>query len=140
MKVLGIDYGRRRVGVAVSDPEGIVVRGLSTIDRRRTPNAIPPILHLLEAEDPDIVAVGLPLDADDHDTPMSLEVRAFAERLREESGRTVELVDESFTSARAERILRTRKRKQRRTKESVDRIAACLITEACLRLRTGTDK
>lgn len=136
MKALGIDYGRRRIGVAVSDPEGIIVRGLSTIDRRRTPDAMPALVRLIETENPDVVAIGLPLDADDRDTPMSLEARAFAERLQRESGRRVELVDESFTSAQAEQILRTRKRKQRRNKESVDRIAACLITEACLRLMT----
>ncbi|MBD3239548.1 MAG: Holliday junction resolvase RuvX [Chitinivibrionales bacterium] len=135
MKVLGIDYGRRRVGVAVSDPDGIVVRGLSTIDRRRTPDIIPSLLQLLETENPDVVAIGLPLGADDQDTPMSLEIRAFAERLRRASGRAVELIDESFTSAQAEQLLRTRKRKQRRNKEAVDRIAACLITEACLRLK-----
>lgn len=135
MKVLGIDYGRRRIGLAVSDPDGICARSLTTIDRRRTPDTLPLILTHIDEERPDVLVVGLPLGADDQETEMSCEARAFAAPIGAASGLPVEFVDESFSSVEAHRLMRTRPKKKRRNKAQVDRMAACLIVESYLRMQ-----
>jgi RNAse H-fold protein YqgF len=130
MKLLGVDYGRRRIGIAVTDERGEYIKGLPTLDR----NKIADPLHALEAiiarQQPDRIVIGLPLDIDGHDTVMSLEVRAFAEKLQTVSSIPFFFVDESLTSVRAAEIMRFKKKKDRRDKQAVDRIAACLILEA----------
>ncbi|HMD69573.1 MAG TPA: Holliday junction resolvase RuvX, partial [Chitinivibrionales bacterium] len=75
------------------------------------------------------IVVGLPLGTDGGDTTMSLEIRAFAAQLAQKTTVPVDFVDESLTSVRASDILLDRKRKSRRNKGNIDRIAACLIIE-----------
>lgn len=129
MKALGIDYGRRRIGVALTDELGITARPLTVIDRHKTPDPLPGLADLASAHAPSVIVVGVPLDHCDNETVMSKEARAFGGRLHEATGIPVKFVDESRTSKRAQDILRSRRKKQRRDKSNVDRIAACLILE-----------
>jgi putative Holliday junction resolvase len=139
MKLLGIDYGRRRIGTAVTDADGTTIRGLTVIDRTKDRDCITPLLELLEQESAERIVVGLPLGSRDEETAMSAEVRRFAAELGARSGLPVSFVDESFTSVRAQEHARSRKRKQRRDKATVDRIAACLILEAYQRIREAEE-
>jgi putative Holliday junction resolvase len=132
MKLLGIDYGRRRIGVAITDDTGTLVRGLTVIDRDRD-DPLAFLARLIDEERPSRVVIGLPLDKDDHDTAMSLEIRRFAERLERRTTLPVAFVDESFSSYRAMEIMLTRRKKQRHNKGNYDRIAACVILETFLR-------
>ena len=129
MKLLGIDYGRRRIGVAVTDETGAISRGLTTIDRKKHPDFINTLLSLIEQEKPDALVIGLPLDITDAETVMSKEVRSFTELLQKRSGLTVHFVDESLSSKRAAELMRFRKKKDRRDKAAIDRLAACLILD-----------
>ena len=131
MKLLGIDYGKRRIGVAAT--EGTIPRGVRVIDRKREPDFMKSLLSLICDEDPERIIIGLPLTADDGETPMSREIRLFGEQLAQTADITVQYIDESFTSLRAGELLLCRKRKKRRDKSSYDLTAACLILEACLR-------
>jgi putative holliday junction resolvase len=133
MKLIGVDYGRRRIGIAATDPDGIVVRGLDTIDTCTVADPLAAVLRVIESEHPERIVVGLPLDRDDNETMMSREAREFAARLGERTGISIEFIDESFSSHQAHALLRTRRRKHRRNKASVDRMAACLLLEAYLR-------
>lgn len=133
MKLIGVDYGRRRIGVATTDETGTLVRGLATIDRRKHGHPLTALLDVFARERPDAAVFGLPLDADDHETPMSAEIRKFAADLEKKVAFPISFIDESLTSKQASELLRFRKRKERRNKEAVDRIAACLILEAFLR-------
>ncbi len=128
MKTLGIDYGKRRIGMAVTDELGITVRPLPTLDRKRT-DPLTAIRDTIAQEHPDTIVFGLPLDHNDEETAMAREVRSFAEKVIREIGLPVEFVDESGSSQRAEFLLRGRRKKVRRTKANVDKIAACLILE-----------
>ena len=83
------------------------------------------------------MVVGVPLGPDDEETAMSAETRAFGLQVQQQSGIVVDYLDESFTSAAAERLMRTRKRKHRRDKAAVDRLAACLLLEAYFRQKNG---
>jgi putative Holliday junction resolvase len=129
MKLLGIDYGRRRIGLAITDEDGAGIRGLPTIDKNKTPDSIQEILSIIIKEKPGALVVGLPLDFLDNETDMSKEVRSFADELKGKSGLEIHFVDESFLSVRAQELLRFRKKKERRDKGSVDRLSACLILE-----------
>jgi putative Holliday junction resolvase len=129
MKLLGLDYGRRRIGIAVTDETGDTIRGLPTLDRRKIDNIFLYIHHMLETEKPSKIIIGLPLDTDDRPTEMSEEICDFAKKLQKHTAVPIEFVDESLSSRRAAHLLRFRKRKVRHDKKSVDRLAACCILE-----------
>jgi len=130
MKLMGIDYGIRRVGVAVTDEQGLSIRGLTTIDRKKKPDLIAAILSLIKQEKPEALVIGLPLDINMAETVMSKEVRSFAEKLQISSGLPVNFVDESFSSKKAAELMRFRKKKMRKDKAAIDRLAACLILQS----------
>jgi putative Holliday junction resolvase len=129
MKLMGIDYGRRRIGIAVTDADGYSIRGLTTIDRKKIPDTISAIRDIITSQSPETLIFGLPLDIDNADTVMSKEIRAFAAKLSLISGIPVHFVDESYSSIDAGKLLMFRKKKARRDKSTVDRLAACLILE-----------
>jgi putative Holliday junction resolvase len=133
MRLIGVDYGRRRIGLAVTDETGSVVRGLTTIDRKRFADCRAAIAAVIASERPGALVFGVPLDADDRDTAMAAEIRAFARVINKDYGLPVHFVDESMTSKKASELLMFRKKKTRRDKTAVDRIAACLILEQFLK-------
>lgn len=130
MKLIGLDYGRRRIGVATTDETGEFIRGLPTIDNTARGDGLKAVCEVVTRENPGRVVIGLPLDPVDGETGMSLEIRAFAAKLARAVSVPIGFVDESLTSRRAHDIIRMRKKKHRRARENVDRIAACLILEA----------
>jgi putative holliday junction resolvase len=134
MKLMGVDYGRRRIGLSIAAAPGIVpVRGLPTIDCKKTPGYLDLLAGIIEKERPDTIVFGVPLDRDDAETVMSNEVRTFAERLFRRTGVPVNFTDESLSSVRAAELLRCRKKTERRDKSSIDRLAACLILDQYIR-------
>lgn len=135
MSVLALDYGRVRVGLAVCDDEGLSVRGLPTLDRRRIPDLCDAVMRIAREQNARRVVMGLPLGADESETGISREVREFAGRVRAALGLPVDFVEESFTSRAAGQLLQSRRRTERRDKGAVDRLAACLLLEAYLRER-----
>jgi putative holliday junction resolvase len=132
MKLLAIDYGKRRIGLAATSGEG-TVRGLSTIDRHKHPDAVAATTAAIRRESPDRLIMGIPLDGTDRETPFAVEIKAFAGALSKSTGLTVSFIDESFTSTRAQELLRFRRKKERRDKSNVDRLAACIILEDFLK-------
>jgi putative holliday junction resolvase len=135
MKLIGIDYGRRRIGLAATDETGTIVRGLATIDRKKHPDAVAALRTVIAREEPGALVVGLPLDADDRETAMSAEVRRFASALERTAAIPVYFIDESLTSKQAQTLLLSRRKKVRRDKAEVDKVAACLILDAFVRER-----
>jgi putative Holliday junction resolvase len=133
MKLIGVDYGRRRIGLAITDETGTVVRGLATLDRKKYPHPFALFSDVIVRERPGGIVFGLPLDKDDLETPLATEIRAFASKIKKTIDIPVYFVDESWTSKIAEELLMSRKKKIRRNKKNVDRIAACLILEAFLK-------
>jgi len=139
MKFLCIDYGRRRVGVAVSDPLGMLARSKTMIDREAERDYLSRIVFLIEEENPDELVVGLPLDIDDNETAMSREVRVFVEELKKKLPKEipVNFQDESYSSVKSNNImLQTKSKKKRQKKQEVDKVAACIILQEFLDWRT----
>lgn len=138
-RVVGLDYGRRRIGVALSDPSGIIATPHGVVETEADDPTVPPeaLLRLLEEVGADRVVVGLPLHMDGSVGEMAEEVRAFAEALRARSGIPVEEWDERLSSSAAERALveTGAPERVRREKGRVDAMAAALTLRAYLRSR-----
>ncbi len=139
MRVLGVDLGERRVGIAVSDPTGSIAQPLPTIRRRagkRMPLAA--LQNLAEQYEVRGIVMGLPLAPSGHDTEWTRTVRETASKLEERAGVPVHLVDERFTSKAAERAVRALglPKNKREQKGRVDAAAAVLILQGWLNARS----
>jgi putative Holliday junction resolvase len=135
---MALDYGERRIGVAVSDPTRTIGSPLTTLTRR--PGKRPPwaeIAALVQQHEVDEAVVGLPLDLSGDETEWTKEVRRFGDDLARRTGLPVRWVDERLTSVAAERAVRGigLKRGEREQKERIDAAAAALILDAYLRAR-----
>ena len=134
-RLLAIDYGERRVGLAVSDPTGTIASPAGFIERRRGKR--PPIAEMirrgteLEVEG---YVVGLPLDANGDDTPRAVEVRQIAAEIEKRTSLPVRLVDERFTTAAALRAIRDMGGSTRGRKGDVDAVAATVLLQHALSL------
>jgi putative holliday junction resolvase len=98
VKVLALDYGSARTGVAVSDPTGTVARPVTTVERATTDAGFAKLLDVIAAEEPDVVVVGLPLTLRGEHGEQARETSVFVERLRAAVDAPVETYDERFTS------------------------------------------
>jgi putative holliday junction resolvase len=101
MKVLALDYGSARTGVAVSDPTGTVARPVETVERAATDAGFAKLLALIAAEEPEVVVVGMPLTLRGDVGEQARETEAFVDRLRATLELPVETYDERFTSVLA---------------------------------------
>ncbi len=102
MKVLALDYGSARTGVAVSDPTGTLARPLQIVERAPTDAGFAKLLAVIAAEDPELVVVGMPLTLRGDAGEQARETEAFVERLRTATAVPVETYDERFTSVLAD--------------------------------------
>jgi putative Holliday junction resolvase len=131
-RLLGVDYGSVRVGLAVSDPDRIVASPLTTYSRR-TPDADAEYFRTVVAtEDVGGLVVGLPVHLDGREGVKAKEARAFAEWLKEVTRLPVVLYDERFTTVQAESALWNAGLTHKRRKERRDRVAAQMLLQAYL--------
>jgi len=128
--VLGIDYGSRRIGLAVSDPDRIFAFPAGFLERHGKERDLAALCRLAEEREVVQIVVGLPIHMNGREGPEARATRAFAEDLRRETGRSVDLLDERWTSREAERALRDSGR--RRERGDVDAAAATLILRTWL--------
>jgi putative Holliday junction resolvase len=102
-RVVALDYGSARCGVAVSDPTWTVATPLEAVARPGTRRGLNRVLAAIRAHDPVAVVVGLPLSLSGRDSAQTAETRAFAALLAERLSAPVTLYDERFTTAMAQR-------------------------------------
>jgi len=134
-KLLAVDYGERRVGLAVSDALGMIASPAGFIARRLGKR--PPIAEIVRrAEELGALGfvVGLPLDADGNDTPRATEARRIAAELTKRTGLPARLVDERYTTAAALRAVREMGGSTRGRKGDVDALAATILLQHALTL------
>jgi len=133
-RILGIDYGTKRIGIAMSDPLGIFAIPLETVKRK---NIRKVLQALLTQYDVTCIVVGNPLRTDGKRGKREEEVEEFVEQIREEITVTIELWDERFSTIEAEHVMRDKGEKPSRNKEKVDKIAASLILQSYLDYKKG---
>ena len=108
MKVLALDYGSARTGVAVSDPTGTVARPLEVVERARSDAGVARILELAKAEEVERIVVGLPVTLRGELGLQAEETERFVERLQAATDLPIESFDERFTTALARQASETR--------------------------------
>lgn len=101
MKILALDFGSARTGVAVSDPTGTLARPLATVERAATDDGFAKLLAVIATEEPELVVVGMPLTLRGDHGEQAKETAAFVERLRQAVAVPVDTYDERFTSVLA---------------------------------------
>ena len=132
-RLLAIDYGERRVGLAISDPTGTIASPAGVIERRigkRPPVA--EIIRRAEALEARGFVMGLPLDGNGDETPRSTEARGVAAELAKRTGLPVEFIDERYSTAAALRAIREMGGKTAGRKGEVDALAATVFLQQAL--------
>jgi len=131
-RVLAIDFGTKRLGLAVSDALGITAQGLPTRERTRLDDDLKYLEKVVAEHSVERVILGNPLGQSGGETAMSARVAAFAEKLRGRLKFPVELWDERMTSAQANRMLRESGIGIEKRRRAADRVAATLLLQGYL--------
>jgi putative holliday junction resolvase len=137
-RLLSLDFGSHRIGVAISDPLGIFAQHLTTIRRQGDEKDIRAIAAATGNYDVEAVIVGLPLLPDGRDGAQAKKARAFAEKLRERLGLPVDMWDERLTTAQAERHLIASGVRRENRREIRDSLSAVMILQSVLDYRRRT--
>jgi putative holliday junction resolvase len=137
-RVLGLDYGERRIGVALSDPSGVLASPLIVLDRPRKMKRLLEVLgKLCATHEVRVIVVGLPLSMDGSVGTKAAEVKDFAARLRQHTALPVVEWDERLSTVAAERALIEAGMRREKRKLVVDKTAAALILAGYLDFRIG---
>jgi putative holliday junction resolvase len=135
VRVLALDIGEKRIGVAVSDPSGTVASPLVVLDAAAVLGDGRGLTDLVEEYDAGLVVVGLPLSLDGTEGPQALSVRRAAARLAGFLRVGIEFADERLSSAQASRTMGAQGASQRRQRGSVDMVAAAIFLQSYLDAR-----
>lgn len=136
MRIMGLDVGDRRIGVAISDPEGWLAQGLVVITRTTLDRDLAAIASMIREQGVEEVVVGLPRRLDGTLGPQAEKSQAFGRALQERVGVPVVFWDERLTTAAAEKMMIAAGVKRARRKATVDMAAATLLLQSYLDYRS----
>ena len=132
MRSCGIDLGKVRVGLAVSDELGLLAHARPFLDGRNPGRLVDTLCAMVSADGIDLFVVGLPLTLDGHEGTSARNARSFAETLQVRSGVKVILMDERLTTRQAGRQLSSAGRNQKQQRKVIDSVAAVLLLQTYL--------
>jgi putative Holliday junction resolvase len=136
-RFLAVDYGRKRIGLAIADPLGMIASPAGFIVRREGKR--PPITKIiaraneLEAQG---YLIGLPLDGEGNETPWTEEIRVLGAEIAKRTGMPVRFLDERFTTAAALRTVKEMEESTRGRKGDVDSLAAAILLQQALNVQS----
>lgn len=128
-RILGIDLGDARTGIALSDPGELIASGLCTLTEYSAERLIEKICALIKEREVSEVVIGLPVNMDGTHGPRALKVTVFAKLLSEKSGMNVRFYDERCSTMVAHRILNETDRRGRKRKQVIDTLSAEIILQ-----------
>ena len=131
-RILALDVGRRRIGLAISDPLGITAQGLPTFQRSTIRRDLAGLQAVIQERDVRLLLVGYPLHMSGRESRQAVYVREFAERLSAHCGVPVQYWDERLTTVEANRVLRESGMGIQKRARAVDRLAAVILLESYL--------
>lgn len=137
MRALGLDIGEKRIGVAVSDPAGLVATPLKVLDARVLASDAAVLREIVEDYEVGELVVGLPVGLSGEEGRQAAVVRETAQRLAAEMGLPVSFQDERLSSAEARRSMRASGSSDREMRGSVDMVAAAILLQSHLDARRG---
>ena len=132
MRSLGIDFGEKRIGLAISDPEGRLAVPLTTLERRNDRSAVRAIEEIARREGVGRLVLGEPVGLDGQRGEAAERVRRFGNRLAGITGLPVRLINESLTTVEAQERLRAAGVDTRREPERIDAVAAQILLQEAL--------
>ena len=135
-RVLGLDVGDRRIGVALSDPTGTLATPLGAIERRPSQSGEDAVAELASRHEATAIVVGMPVSLSGEIGPQAMAVQAFCDALREACPLPIHTVNEQYTSAEAEQRLRDVGVEPSRDRARVDALAAAIILQEWLDTRS----
>jgi putative Holliday junction resolvase len=130
MRVLALDIGEKRVGVAAGDTEARIAVPICVLSAHDVLSAAPTFRKLIADQEPELLVIGLPLSLDGEENQQAKRVRATAERVAEATGIPLVYQDERLSSAEARRALREAGCTEREMRGKIDMIAASFILRA----------
>jgi putative holliday junction resolvase len=136
-RVLGLDVGSKRIGLAVSDPLGVTAQGLETLHRTNKRADLEYLESVIHEHQVSELVVGYPLRMSGSEGVQAEKMQRFADQLRRRFKLPVHLWDERLTSAQANRVLRETEMSIKRRNEVVDRLAAVLILQSWMDARAN---
>jgi len=128
-KILALDYGSKRIGVAVSDPLGITAQPVTVINRKGKKKDIPEILGIIKEREVGKIVVGLPLNMNGSKGTLYDDVKKFGALLESKSGLPVDYLDERLTTVQAEKVLLSGDVSRSKRRKVIDKTAAVLILQ-----------
>ncbi|WP_017651614.1 Holliday junction resolvase RuvX [Fortiea contorta] len=140
ISALGLDFGRKRIGVAGCDRTGLIATGITTIERASFVQDVERLRQLVQERQVEVIVMGLPYSMDGSVGFQARQVQKFATRLAQALALPVEYVDERLTSLQAEQLLRDENRSPSRHKALIDRKAAALILQQWLDARRAKSR
>lgn len=132
VSALGLDIGRKRIGVAGCDGTGLIATGLETLHRRSFEELVADLKHIAQARQAQVLIVGLPLTMDGEEGFQARQVRKLAEGLRRALDLPIVYVDERLSSVEAEQLMRAEGHSVAQEKALIDRKAAAIILQRWL--------
>lgn len=132
MIILGIDFGKKRIGLAISDPMGIVASPYMTLEHRSLGEDLKTIGEIIKNRKVEKIVMGLPLHMNGSEGPEADAVKNFKKDLEAETRCSVELIDERWTTVCAQRSLLEGNLSREKRKKRVDRVAAQMILQTYL--------
>jgi len=135
-RILGLDVGSKRIGIAISDPLGFTAQGLETLQRQNKRLDFEKLSKLVRDYEVAEIVVGFPLRMSGAEGIQAEKMQRFAQELRERVGLPVHLWDERLSSAEANRLLRETEMSIKRRGQVVDQMAAVLILQSWMEHRS----
>lgn len=132
MRVLGLDFGEKRIGVAVSDPLGIIAQGVTVIERKTIEEDLKAINAIISEYGAESIVVGMPINMDGTKGKSADKVAGFVELLKASAGIPVATYDERLSTKESEKFLISSDVSRRKRKNVIDKVAAQLILESYL--------
>jgi putative Holliday junction resolvase len=137
MRILGVDYGERRIGIAISDELGMTAQGLTTVQRKNRAADLDQLADVIHRYEVERIVVGYPLRLDGSEGIQCEKINRFIRRLERRFALPVIRRDEMLSTKEAEEILRETGVRQEKRRAMVDRLAACIILQRYLEALPG---
>ncbi|MBZ5631910.1 MAG: Holliday junction resolvase RuvX [Acidobacteriia bacterium] len=135
-RILALDLGKKRIGLALSDPLGLTAQGLPTLQRVNIRTDLAELDRLATEHDVRLILLGLPLHMSGDEGRQAQHAREFGERLAARTGREVRLWDERLTTVEAQRVLKSSGISTAKRARAVDQLSAQILLDSFLNLET----
>ncbi len=126
---MALDYGERRIGIALSDPDQLITFPYQTIDTKKTPDVVKEIVGIIKEQDVGALIIGNPLNSLGADSKKSKDVKTFITMLSHHISIPITLWDESYTTRAAITLMNRANKKLKKNRDKVDQLAASLLLQ-----------